>query len=151
MSRDVLYVAHQLAPRDGDTLDTNLQRAMRWLAWLRRTFRHDTFIAPWIAACLAGADDADAAQREAGLRDACAVIERCDGIVLCGPRVSSGMRREVEHGMEKSHVGFLIYDFTRGALVEPPATGTGFDGPCPWTIAQWYDGRSSPRWSEVTR
>jgi hypothetical protein len=86
-------------------LKANLDRALRWLAWLRKSFPETTFIAPWIASVLAGADDADPAQREAGLVDACAVVERCDGIVLCGPRISSGMRRKMEHG-ERMNLSF---------------------------------------------
>jgi len=170
MNRTVLYVAHPLAPTPeelhfaretlpearapmaaGILVKRNIERAMAWLAWLRRSFPGDTFMAPWIASCLAGADDDDAAQREAGLRDACAVVTRCDGIVLCGPRISSGMVRERDHGVTWSPLGaaFVVYDLTSGALVEPPASGTGFDGPCPWTLKEWYDIRDKMRWSEV--
>jgi hypothetical protein len=75
-------------------LKDNLARAMRWLSWLRRTFPGVTFIAPWIAAVLVGADDSDPRQREAGLVDADAVVPLCTGVVLVGGRVSSGMARE---------------------------------------------------------
>lgn len=111
-------------------LRANLDRALRWLSWLRRSFPETTFIAPWIATILSGVDDSDPAAREAGLVDDCAVVERCDGIVLCGPRVSSGMRREMEHnaggyGEVHSREGcftfgpFKVYDLT-------PMTGLGF-------------------------
>ena len=141
MTRQVLYVAHCLAPREEDihshpawrehpapedctreeislsVLHANIQRALRWLSWLRRSFPETTFIAPWIAAVLSGEDDRDPAQREAGLVDDCAVVERCDGIVLCGPRISSGMQREMEHGQEH-HTGgrFTVFNLT-------PSTG----------------------------
>jgi hypothetical protein len=151
MTRAVLYVAHPISPGDGETIGENLQRAMRWFAWLRAAFPQDTFIAPWIATVMSLHGDDSPDLREAGLRDDCAVVERCDGIVLCGPRVSSGMQREADHGREHSHVGFSVYDMTRGALVDPPAAGTGFDGPCPWTIEEWYFVRDKMRWSEVTR
>lgn len=120
MTRQVLFVAAPLRPSEEEiddvelaergeyrpgprvraavALRANLDRAMRWLSWLRRSFPETTFIAPWIASVLAGADDADPAQREAGFTDDCAVIERCDGIVLCGGRISEGMQREMEHG-----------------------------------------------------
>lgn len=107
MTRPVWYVAHALAPTAeqiaADTLSpeprraalmANLARAQRWLVWLRRTFPSDTFIAPWIAAVLSGEDDADPAQREAGLVDAEAVAALCTGVVLCGGRISNRMRRE---------------------------------------------------------
>lgn len=79
----------------------NLDRAMAWLAWLRRSFPETTFIAPWIASILAGEDDVDPSQPEAGLRDDCAVVERCDGIVLVGPRISEGMERETRWGTHR--------------------------------------------------
>lgn len=115
-ARLVLYVAAPLAPTadqiegrrsafglsglEGDrqlvtaALQANLERAMRWLAWLRRSFPEVTFVAPWIAAIMSGEDDSAPAQREAGLVDADAVIPRLDGIVLVGGRISSGMARE---------------------------------------------------------
>jgi hypothetical protein len=94
MTRLVVYVAHPLGAPDAAGLRANLERAMRWLTWLRRTFPETTFIAPWIAAVLAGEDDSDPAQREAGLVDAVAVIRIVHGVVLCGGRVSTGMQRE---------------------------------------------------------
>lgn len=145
MTRQVLYVAAPLAPSEEEIViaaeggpvatredaircatSANVGRAMRWLSWLRRSFPETTFIAPWIAAVLSGEDDADPAQREAGLVDDCAVVERCDGIVLCGPRISSEMRREMEHAQRITArcgsdfwPGDHIYDLT-------PMTGLGF-------------------------
>lgn len=125
----------------------NLHRAMAWLSWLRRSFPETTFIAPWIASVLAGEDDADPAQREAGLVDACAVIERCDGIVLCGGRISEGMRREMEHGIQNGHryqgsriESFKVYDLTSiGAEIPTPAPEGAsvavFDGFRDWAVA----------------
>lgn len=93
MSRRVFYMAH---PVSGD-VDGNIKRALRWLSWLRRSFPAVTFIAPWIAGLMSGEDDSDPTQREAGLVDCCAAVERCDGIVAVGGRVSSGMIRERRH------------------------------------------------------
>lgn len=106
-SRLVLYVAHPVAPTPAQIAEEklhptpraaavkrNVARAMRWLAWLRRSFPEVTFVAPWIASILSGEDDSDPRQREAGLVDADAVVPRCDGVVLCGGRISSGMGRE---------------------------------------------------------
>lgn len=114
--RHVLYVAHPLGAPDARGIQANILRALRWLAWLRKTYPNITFIAPWIAAVLAGADDSDPAAREAGLVDDCAVVERCDGIVLCGGRISSGMRREMEHRWGSREEGgpfeSEVYDLT---------------------------------------
>jgi len=105
--RLVVYVAHPLAPTDEQVaaecdhpepkmsaLMRNLNGALRWLSWLRRSFPETTFIAPWIAAIYAGEDDADPRAREAGLVDADAVVPLCTGVALCGGRISSGMGRE---------------------------------------------------------
>jgi hypothetical protein len=110
--RPVLYLAH---PVGGD-VDGNLARALRWLAWTRRTFDDVTIIAPWIASVLSGEDDSDPAQREAGLVDCEAVVQLCDAIVLVGGRISSGMERE-------RAVASAVIDWT-SAGAEPPAEPT---------------------------
>lgn len=168
MSRPVLYVSHPVEPTEDETREAasvvpcdatdgerrhalrrpvraNLDSAMRWLSWLRKSFPETTFIAPWIANIMAGEDDLDPKQHEAGLLDACAVIERCDGIVLVGRRISSGMRREMEHGVadhayRSSHVApLLVYDLTSMgkepdmAFSMPPVTiGEFCSGWLPW-------------------
>lgn len=143
MTRQVLYVAHPVAPTEAEieyaklsigklpewgltpisaAIQQNLQRALRWLAWLRKSFPETTFIAPWISVIQSVGGDGTPEEREAGLVDDCAVVERCDGIVLVGGMVSSGMRREMEHGAafrestKVLHHGmtfvFGIYDLT---------------------------------------
>lgn len=164
MTRRVLYVAAPLRPTEeeiaavvaslavaGQTsvdhvltaMQRNIDRAMAWLAWLRRSFPETTFIAPWIVDILSGADDSDPAQREAGMQGNFAVIERCDGIVLCGPRISNGMRREMEHGVAEAAdrpcdippYGFSVYDLT-GYQIEG-ASGRNEDRR---TFEQWMLG-----------
>lgn len=148
MTRHVLYVAHPLAPTEEETsrigkitihgqlansssiaLRANIDRALRWLAWLRKSFPETTFIAPWIASVMSGEDNADPKQREAGLVDDCAAVERCDGIVLCGGRISSGMQREREHGRLFHQLPrgsdpnpFRVYDLTCPSNPDPPLT-----------------------------
>lgn len=116
----------------------NVRKAMRWLSWLRRSFPETTFIAPWIASILSGEKDSDPAQREAGMRDNEAVVERCDGIVLCGGRISSGMHREMQWGlvsanppMKSSRGNFAVYDLT-GLGAEPPPQL------CNLTLGGWH-------------
>lgn len=133
-ARNVLYVAHPLSPTEAEMADAgrsistlptitvainrNVERAMRWLAWLRRAFPETTFIAPWIATVMSLYGDDSPALREAGLVDDCAVVERCDGIVLCGGRISSGMYREACAGRFPAH---WICDLT-GLGGEPPGS-----------------------------
>lgn len=90
--RAVLYMAHPLSGEAAPSI--NIKRALRWLSWLRSSFPRTTFIAPWIASVMSVGGDGTVAEREAGLVDDCAVVERCDGVVLVGGRISSGMMRE---------------------------------------------------------
>lgn len=143
----------------------NLDRAQRWLSWLRRSFPETTFIAPWISSILAGVDEHDPNQREQGLIDDCAVVERCDGIVLCGPRISSGMARERDHfqtalrdrtlrlatswGLSAAATvyGMAWPDLAIGAAVGRPIVVYDLtpqpcppddDAPFEWTFEQWF-------------
>lgn len=120
----------------------NIDRALRWLAWPRKSFPETTFIAPWICDILSGADDSDEAQREAGMQGNFAVIERCDGIVLCGPRISQGMRMEMEHGRTHSNVvmeyegdpnAFRVFNL----VCDPPGEPLPFIGPMPHAFSEW--------------
>lgn len=117
MSRLVLYMAH---PLGGDVIG-NINLAKRWLTWLRRSFPETTFIAPWIAAILAGEDDADPVQREAGLVDACATIKLLGGVVWVGGAVTDGMGREGESAI-------MIFDLTFLGILPPrfPTPPGGF-------------------------
>lgn len=116
-TRRVYYMAH---PVGGD-VDGNIKRALRWIAWLRRSFPGDTFVAPWIEAILSGQDDNDPEQREAGLVDCEAVVPRCDGIVCVGGQVTIGMARE---GRCSARHGRLVFDLT-GFGPEPPRERLG--------------------------
>lgn len=113
--RLVFYVAHLVS---GD-VDGNIKRALRWLAYLRRSDHGRAYIAPWIAGLMCGEDDSDPAQRERALLDCEASAAKCDGIVLVGGRISSGMAREREAVIEARG---SVMDLT-GMGAEPP----GFD------------------------
>lgn len=122
--RQVWYMAH---PVGGDVTG-NLERADRWLTFLRRGFPDIAVIAPWIASIKAGENDADPEQRERGLLDAVAVCGRCDAIVLTGGRVSAGMEREARAAR---NAGATVMDMT-WLGVEPPVDG---DVPDSWSEA----------------
>ncbi len=93
----VWFMSHPVGAESERGVWGNLQRAARWLRWLRLRCPNVTIIAPWLGPLLAGTeDDSNAEDRERGLRDCCAVVERCDGIILCGGRISSGMQRELD-------------------------------------------------------
>lgn len=83
----VMYVAH---PVSGD-VEANLARARRWLRWLVDCYPGFAFCLPWMAYVQA-LDEAT--HRERGLRDDLEMLRRCDGIILVGGRLSSGMALE---------------------------------------------------------
>ncbi len=114
-ARKVFYVAH---PVSGD-VDGNIKRALRWLRYLRESDTANAYISPWIACLISGADDSDPNARERGLQDCEATASRCNGIVLVGGRISTGMAREKAAVVA---AGGMVFDLT-GMGIEPP----GFD------------------------
>lgn len=74
----------------------NVHNAKRWLSWLIRRYPTIAFIAPWIATFeadyVAAAEDGDD-DDVPRMVDVEAAIARCDGMVLCGGRISGGMAR----------------------------------------------------------
>lgn len=93
MSDDTIwYMAHPVA---GDA-KSNAQRALRWLAWLRKQEPEAIITAPWLASLLSGDDDADPRQRERAVREGEVIAAMCDGVILVGGRISSGMQRELD-------------------------------------------------------
>ena len=130
MTRPVFYVAHPVAypckcrMRRGDTLPhetleaealCNLARAKRWLRWLLE--RTDVALcAPWMPYVEILPDGGE--WRERGLLDDCAMAARCDGIILCGGRISSGMERNwdaVRDGLlKRRHADTLALLHSRG-------------------------------------
>lgn len=91
MIGSVVYFAH---PVGGD-VTANVARAVRWLHFLMRVEPSVSFAAPWLACLLSGIDDNDELSRARGLRDSERFAARCDGIVLCGGRISTGMMLEL--------------------------------------------------------
>jgi hypothetical protein len=109
----VAYVAHPVA---GD-VTANLARALRWVAWLSKQREDIAIIAPWIANIMSGEDDNDPAARARGLAHDVTVVKRCDCLILCGGRVSSGMAMERDAMLT---VGGLVVDLTHLGD-EPPS------------------------------
>lgn len=115
----VVYMAHPVGAEDAAGVDANLSRAVRWYAYLLKAEPDYAITAPWLAALLARIqDDASPADRERGLRDNAAFAARCDGIILCGGRVSDGMRREM-HAVICA--GGWVADVTDVCGDEPPS------------------------------
>lgn len=108
MITPVVYMAHLVAPKEGETIEGNLAAAKAWLKRLAERHPHLCFIAPWITECEIW-DDSDPKQRAAGLARCHIVIRKCDHFWMVGPRVSSGMQGESEVAM--AH-GLFVANFT---------------------------------------
>jgi hypothetical protein len=117
------YLAHPLTALTREGIDQNRANAAKWAAWLwRQGFAVEC---SWITAT--GELEETAANRELGLKSDCEQVRRCDVMVLCGPRISSGMLREA--GAAK-----LIVDFTHLGLALPSEDLEWCDG-MPTTLA----------------
>lgn len=95
--RPVYYLAHPVRGDTAQDVKANLANAKTWLRWLFFNRPHIAYIAPWIAEVEAMQEvdkDVDPAVMAKALDDDCSVITRCDGIILVGGRVSTGMAIE---------------------------------------------------------
>lgn len=92
MTRPVVYLAHPVSAPTVVGIHENLRRAKRW-QWALRCATDWAVTVPWAAsveaALAAGVDEPT--ERARGMADNLAVLDRCDGLVGCGGRWSSGM------------------------------------------------------------
>lgn len=107
----IFYVAHPIKTPDRDE---NVRRAKRWLRWLLTQYQDLAFVMPWLAYC--DVLDESPENRDRGVRDDLVTLRHCDGIVLCGGRLSAGMKTELE--LVHSFGGEVINLLHLG--VEPP-------------------------------
>ena len=132
----------------------NLRRARRWIGWLLREL--DVAIeCSWVTYCEVLPESPE--WRTRGMRDNCLSAMSCDGIILCGGYLSSGMRTEAQAVLASRRL-FCRPDGTPSKVIldlldlgpEPPAGDvdllddlgrriatmklTGTNGP---TTAQW--------------
>lgn len=90
----VVHVAHPLSAPTRDGIEENRAAASKWAAWIATTFRVAVECS-WIVTTGELAETPE--NRAFGLEMDCALVRRCDVLVMVGPRVSEGMRRESEH------------------------------------------------------
>jgi len=101
----VCYIAHPLG--SGPDREQNRASAAEWCAFLALHFDVSP-VADWIV--LSGEWSETPELRARGMACDLALVERCDELVLVGPRVSAGMLTEAEHA--RKH-GKPVYDLTR--------------------------------------
>lgn len=112
--KKVVYLCHPVGAESVVGINANLARARRWLKALVDATDWSIVVSwmPYVEAL------DEAGYRERGLADDLAVIERCNGVVLVGGRVSSGMALERDHALA---VNLPVFDLT-GLGDEPPST-----------------------------
>lgn len=118
----ILYVAHPVAPRVDQlehmppesvqyvaqaTVSENLRSALAWWRWLEGSLTEIVFAMPWYVNVSANGNG-DPALIERGLRDDIEIVQRLDGVVLCGNRVSSGMLKEATAAFASGRPVFQI-------------------------------------------
>lgn len=98
MTKRVIYLAHQLNAPTREGIEANRAAAAQWAGFLSRYFE----VAPecsWIV--LTGVWEETPENRELGIKVDLALVEKCEEVVLVGPRVSSGMLTEARHARIK--------------------------------------------------
>ena len=115
--KKVIYLAHPLG--DGADRPLNIERAKKWVAWAAD--QGASPIADWILIASVWSE----AKREEGLAIDKTLIERCDEVWLCGPRISPGMNIESAHAKSKGIPVVVLVDpsWTEG----PPLRSPTFD------------------------
>jgi hypothetical protein len=141
----VAFCSH---PVSGD-VDANIKSALAWIRYLRPRSPGIAIMAPWIPSILAGEDDNDPEQRERGLLDCEAWVRRCDGVILCGGRISHGMQREIDAIVS---VNGWVSDLTSLGPV-PPAierfvSFNPYGLPSPVSVIEWGRGQWHERRGE---
>ena len=107
----VAFVAH---PVRGDVKE-NLERLQRWLRWLVYTYEEVSFNVSWVVYCQT-LDDAEPEERARGMRDAKALLLRCDSVYVVGGAITPGMQAEIALATAQ---GLSVVDLT-SLGPEPP-------------------------------
>lgn len=89
----LIYMAHPIKPIEGETIAENIHSAIYYYHELVKA--DIAVVAPYLLPLWSQwEDDNEPDTRERALKRGEIVVSRCDGVVLCGPRVSEGMQRE---------------------------------------------------------
>jgi hypothetical protein len=90
----IFYLAHCVGAPTREGIEANLADTRLWLKLLVETISDVAFCVPWLP-YVEVLDETK--HRERGLRDDHIILDRCDGFVMCGPTLSSGVRGELAH------------------------------------------------------
>lgn len=122
--RPIVYMAH---PFQGAM--ANVEAAKEWLRALILSHTSVDFVAPWIP-MVEALGDSDAEQRARGLAIGCDMVRRCDGLVMVGKQVTSGMKQELQAAryFNKPIVDLTGFVFTAIPESIPVMFNTATDG-----------------------
>lgn len=95
MKVPIWYMAHPVGAATQLGVIENVKNALDWLSWLIAHEPDAGFAAPWIP-YVNVLDDSDLAARTRGKRDSVASAELHGRVVLCGGKISEGMREELD-------------------------------------------------------
>ena len=111
----LVYVAHPLG--DGPDRALNVVRASKWVVWAAE--QGVLPVCTWVVLATQWPEDDE--HRAAGLQIDCGLIDRCDEVWLCGPRVSKGMHVEATHAKK---VGVPVQVLVNSSFTEGPPART---------------------------
>jgi hypothetical protein len=114
----ITYLAAPLTPTSDESVAINLMAAKKWYGFLSKHLHERVFMADWILHCeiFAGDRDDDKELRAIGMLRNFKLIDVCHELVLVGPRVSNGMRAEMDYAGKRglrvlNLVGATMNDF----------------------------------------
>ncbi len=112
----LIYMAHEYGGKP-----ENLEAARKWLRLCNdaAALDGDVVIAHWIAACEVF-PESDAETRERQLQGDEELARRCEETWLVGPRISTGMAREMTAAMEAGRRVIAMIHPVNPAPVSPP-------------------------------
>lgn len=119
----LVYIAAPVSPKDGETIQSNLHRAKRWLRHMMLSYPNITPVAPWITTCEV-LDDTNPEDRARGIQMNETMISRCESVWMVGPRVSAGMLAEAELARR---FGIPVFSYLHHGA-EPPESPCRLDG-----------------------
>jgi len=112
---DLFYMAIAISPEDDETLHSNHLRAYDWYRFLVRAGLK--ICAPYLS-LLEVLDDNDPDDRQLGITVDLAHIPFCKGIILVGPRLSTGMKTEKKKMIDSGGVVLELIGMGRKEALE---------------------------------
>ena len=107
-----VYLASPLSAKTQEGIKANMELAVKKLLICQAVFKQNKFVAPhtWLPKFL---DDNNPEERAFALECGQRILGFCDAILLCGPRISSGMEAELRAAIKAGKEAYAedqLYD-----------------------------------------